>query len=228
MKQQFDSVAERDAAPIITQLGGKRCTSFAPLLETSYLDASGAELEGRPDFLIQRDRCYTFIETKAGKLNYHRTRESSHDALKEAHRLIFHRCPDTLGYSYSQLSKILHDDYRGRMAVLDHAWNHSVFKLAAMQAKYGWQRYLVVFKKAPTKKDAARYLKAGLVFCTVDTLPRMMTTIELLQHGWRIPFVFRNRSYSFTVEADPETKGLTSAQVEKSDRAKFLTRASAF
>jgi hypothetical protein len=222
MTYDFDSIAECTSAPAIAQLGGKRTTNFLPLLPATYQDAEGMELEAKPDFLIQRPRCFTFIDTKSGKLNNHYTRSSSREALADAYLYHLHRLPD--GMSHSALSKELYNstNMRGTLAVMEHGFNHSRFKQAAVQAKQGWQRFLVVFKASPSKAAAKRYLDAGLVFCTVKTLPDLMNTIELLQRGWNIPFVFKGPGYSFTVSADPATEGFSCADVEYLDRAKFL------
>lgn len=221
MPTKFDSIAEKDSAPKLAELGGSHYTSFSPLLSENYLDSDGVELKGKPDFLIKRGRCFIFVDLKSGKLNFHRSRESSHEALKQEYREILHACPDFL--SYSALSQALYEhSRRGQLAVLDHGFNHSVFKLRALQAKHGWQRFIVVFHKAPSKEDAARYLKVGLVFCTVKTLPQMMSTIELIQHGWHVPFVFRTRTYSFSVTSDLTSRGMTEEEVELKERKRFM------
>jgi len=94
----------------------------------------------------------------------------------------------------------------------------------ALQAEHGWQRYLVVFKNNPSKADAKRYLEAGLVFCTQKTLPDLLQTIELAQHGIFLPFVHeaKRAKYSFTVTADHADLGKPEAIVAASDRTKLL------
>ena len=52
-----------------------------------------------------------------------------------------------------------------------------------------------------------RYCAAGLVWCTLKTLPDMLHTIELLQHGFYVKFLFTSRNYSFTVTPDHSTNG---------------------
>lgn len=227
MTYNFDSIAERTSAPVIAALGGARCNTFSPLLATRYQDASDTDLEGMPDFLIKRERCYTFVDTKSGKLNFHRTHASSREALAEAYMELFRR--PSHGMTHSALSRALHDapGRHGLLASLEHGFNHSVFKLAAVQAKHGWQRFLVVFKKSPSKREAFRYLEAGLVFCTDKTLPSLMSTIELCQHGWLVPFVFHGPGYSFSVSPDPASRGLSPEEVEANDRTKFLAAVAA-
>jgi hypothetical protein len=221
MRKQYDSKAEASAANIIAELGGIRCSDFAPHLPTSYLDAADVELEGRPDFVVHRASGPIFIELKAGDLNFHRTRENSHDALIAAYAETFHRFGGNL--THGQLSSALYGhSSRGEQLVRENAFNHSVFKLAAQQAKLGWTNFIVVFKKNPSKKLATRYLQAGLVFCTQATLKEMLFTIELNRHGILVPFRFKTRTYSYTVVGDPATLYAAPAEVELLNRAKFL------
>jgi hypothetical protein len=223
---KFDSISEGAAAPFFATLGGFPCQSFAPLLSKMYEEAAGVELEGKPDYLFRHSGGYTFVDTKSGKLNHHHTQGESTNALKEWYRSLLHRSGDHL--SHSALSDALYyHNFRGQDASRDHSFHHSVFKLLALQAQHGWQRFLVVFAKNPAARDAKRYCKAGLVWCTEKTLPDMLHTIELLQHGFYIPFVFTSRNYSFTVTPDHTTKGLSCAEVEFIDRTRFLATVAA-
>jgi hypothetical protein len=111
---------------------------------------------------------------------------------------------------------------RGKPLALKTGWNNSLWKLAALQAQHGWQRFLVVFKSPPKEIDARRYIAAGLVFCTVATLPDMMNTIELCQHGFLVPFLFKTTKYAFSVMPDPASRGLSPDAIQVSDRAKLL------
>ncbi|OFA04829.1 hypothetical protein [Duganella sp. HH101] len=219
MTQHFDSAAERAAAPIIKTLGGERCDDFAPLLPRTYHDYSGAELTGKPDFLIRRGTQYIFIEVKAGVLNGHYTLKSSYDELASEYRHFVRRCPD--GLSHSELSGALfrHPNRLAQQASRNHGFNHSLFKLTPIQAQHGWQRYLVVFEKNPSKKEAIRYHRAGLIWCTVATLYDLLNTIELAQHGWIVPFVFKTRGYSFTITPEPCMD--TPEQAEANARVRF-------
>jgi hypothetical protein len=110
-------------------------------------------------------------------------------------------------------------------ACLDHGFNHSLFKVLAIQAEHGWQRYVVCFEKTPSKRDAVRYLEAGLVFCTLATLPDMLRTIELAQHGIYLPFVFQSQraKYSFTVTPGHTDKRRSADSLRASDRETFET-----
>lgn len=91
--------------------------------------------------------------------------------------------------------------------MLANAWNQSLYKVLALQQLHGWMHYKVCFKANPSAADAARYCKAGLVWCTNASLSRMLATIELEAHGIYYPFRHNaSRSgYTFTVNPAPET-----------------------
>lgn len=223
---KFDSISEGAAAPAIAALGGSPCQSFAPYLSETYEDAAGVELRGKPDYMIRHGGGFTHVDTKSGVLNQHHTQGESTDALKYAYRSLLHRSGDHL--SHSELSSALYaHNFRGQNETRNHAFNHSAFKLLALQAKHGWQRFLVVFDRNPSARDAKRYIAAGLVFCTLKTLSDMMQVIELAQHGILVPFVFTSRNYSYSVTPDPASFGQTPEAVEAHDRAKFLTTVAA-
>jgi hypothetical protein len=192
----------------------------------TYHDAAGERLTGKPDFLLCQPQSFTFLEFKAGKLNSHLTHESSRAALQSEYesctgRFSIDPVPHsvTSGYLYRKRPR----------ACLDHGFNHSLFKALALQAEHGWQRYLVCFEKTPSKRDAERYLEAGLVFCTLATLPDMLRTIELTQFGIFVPFVFKPKraKYSFTVTPDHTDRSRSADSVRASDRVKFEAKAAA-
>jgi hypothetical protein len=201
---KFDSINERTAAPAIAALGGIRCDAFAPPLPTTYLDADGVELTGKPDFVIKRGPCVIYIELKDGRLNDHYTRASSREALEDEFRGLLHRCPDHL--SYSALSTAVYESGRlGYLATLEHGFNHSLWKLLALQAHYGWRHYIVCFKANPKPEDAKRYCDAGLVWCTLNTLPQLVMRIELEAAGIPISFVHRAQKFEYEVTFDNGT-----------------------
>lgn len=217
------STAEASAAATLAHLPfpAYPCEDFAEAgLPTTYQDAESATLIGKPDFLVRQSRSFTALEFKAGKLNHHLTHESSRSALQSEYESYTGRVSFE-PLSHSTTSSYL---YRRRpRACLDHGFNHSLFKVLALQAEHGWQRYIVCFDKTPASRDAARYLEAGLVFCTLKTLPDMLRTIELAQHGFFIPFVFYSKraKYSFTVTPDHQDKGRSAESIRMSDRVKF-------
>lgn len=191
------------------------------MLPPEYLDANGTSLIGKPDFLCRQQRGFTFIEYKDGRLNHQLTHESSRAALQSVYEQYAGKLSiEPLSHSF--LSSFLWNS-PARRACIEHGFNHSLFKVAALQAEHGWQRYIVCFKSNPTKADAERYLDAGLVFCTLKNVESLLRTIELAQHGFFVPFQFVARSYSFTVTPDHRDCGKPAETIRASDRAKFLS-----
>lgn len=202
MTNKYDSIAERDSAPILAALGIHRCTSFA---SSAYQDAAGVNLDGKPDYVAQLPHGLVYIELKDGMLNDHYTREASREALAEEYMRLFHR--PAAGLSHSALSTALHKaaSRSGPLAVLTHAWNHSLWKLLALQAQHGWRHYIVCFRQNPKPIDAERYCAAGLVWCTLKTLPQLLIRLELEALGIPISFVHRAQKFTFEVEFDNGT-----------------------
>jgi len=200
----YDSKAELTAASVIAALGGRRCTSFTPHLSGYYHDANGEALEAKPDFVIERPHGPIFLDLKAGALNSHYSRDSSRAALAAEYIRLRHRCPD--GMSHSELSTALYNAGRsGYLATLDHAFNHSLWKLRAQQSQLGWRQFLVCFEKNPKPADAKRYCDAGLVWCTLKSLPQLLIRIELEAAGIPISFVHKAQKFVFEVEFDNGT-----------------------
>lgn len=222
----YDSKTENDMAPAIKALGGRRCTTFPAGMTSAYLDADGERHTAKPDFLVPLKTHDVVIEAKGRILNNHYTKASSTEGLKEAYRDHFYRSGDNL--THAQLSDALfYYTRRGQLDVIRHGFNHSRWKQAAVQAVHGWQKFILVFKTAPHEFDAKQFVKAGIVFCTVKTLPDLLLTIELSQKGFLVPFVFRNRTYSFSVTPDPTSRTLTTEQVQAEDRSRFLAAVAA-
>lgn len=221
MTQIYDSITESKLAPQLRAMGGERCDTFAPHLSPAYLDADGAETTGKPDFLIHRGAGFHFIETKNGSLNRCRTKADSTEALRQSYAEVFGRYGGHLAHHELSSALYAHSE-RGRIAARAGGWNHSVYKLLAMQAQHGWQRFLVVFQSNPSGRDAELYCRLGLVFCTIKTLPDFLQTIELMRHGIFIPFVHKSKNYTFTVTPDLSTDSLDAADVEAIDRTRFL------
>ncbi|CAN7194864.1 hypothetical protein [Massilia sp. LjRoot122] len=190
--------------------------TFSPLLPSQYRDGANVELEGRPDALATQGRSYTFIEAKNGTLNFHPDKASSHRALQDEFMRTMH---DAREKTYNFLTD--HFYRTSPRVLLDHAWNHSLFKMLALQAEHGWQRYIVCFKKNPSQKDAKRYIEAGLVFCTEKTLLDMLRTIELAQHGLFVPYVLKTRTYGYSVTPDHHDRERTFAEIAMSDRKRY-------
>jgi hypothetical protein len=228
MQYEYDSKAERTAAPILAALGVKRCTSFP---SGSYRDSAGVSLEGKPDGVVHLPHGPVYIELKHGALNNHYTRESSREALANEYMWLFHKPADSL--SYSALSKALCDapSKTGELAIKDHAWNHSLWKVLALQAQFGWRHYIVCFKQNPKPIDAERYCAAGLVWCTLKTLPQLLIRLELEALGISGSFVHRATKFEYQVEFDDgsatasETRNHFLATVQADRAAKATQRA---
>lgn len=207
----YDSKAEALAAPIITALGGSRCTSFAPYLSDLYQDAEGESLSGKPDFVIHRPHGQVFIELKDGVLNDHFTRESSRTALASEYRHFLGRCPDSM--SHAALSTALFESGgAAHRAALAEGFNNSRWKLAAIQARHGWRHFVVCFKDNPKPADAERYCAAGIIWCTLKKLPQFLIRLELEAEGISIPYVHTAQKFSYKVEFDNGTANPSEAR----------------
>lgn len=193
------SKSERAAAPAIKALGGIPRDTFAPHLPITYRDAEEATLEGKPDYLFRRAGTPRFMEWKAGKLNCHFTFSSSHEALQHEYR--------GSRRSHSFLSEhFWHNGYgSGKQICRDHAFNHSLYKVLALQAEHGWRKYIVCFERNPKPEDAKRYAESGLIWCTMKTLEQLLLRIELNEAGFSVSFVHRTTKYVYEVAFDNGT-----------------------
>lgn len=227
----YDSIAESVAAPVLATLKARRCTSFTPYTSDFYHDASGEQLEGKPDFVIDCKHGPVFIDLKDGALNNHYTRESSREALEDEYMHLFRR--PSVGLSHAALSSALYNTASryGRAAVLAHGFNHSLWKHLALQAQHGWRHYIVCFKDNPKPADAERYCAAGLLWCTLKTLPQLLVRIELEAAGIPVSFVHRAQKFECEVQFDDgtatpdETRGHFLAAVDSNKAALAAQRA---
>jgi hypothetical protein len=196
------------------------CQNFSDAgLTPAYLDAAETKLNGKPDFLCRQPRTLTTIEHKDGQLNNHRTHESSRAALQAECEYYLRRYFNE-PMPHDVLSALLWD--AGYYSVIqDAAWNHSLWKLLALQAKHGWRKFIVSFKNNPKPEDAQRYCEAGLIWCTDKTLPQLLMRIELEAHGLSVSFVHRAQKFSFEVSFDDGTA------TEFDYRAQYLAAVSA-
>lgn len=194
--------------------------SFAPLLPIHYHDGAGAEQWGKPDALCTQARTFTFIESKNGVLNHHLSRESCHRALQQEFERTMH---DGRPKSYAALTN--HFKYNNFPFMLENSYNQSLHKVLALQSLHGFEKFLVVFAKNPSLKDAQRYAAAGLVWCTHDTVAQMLGIIEFAAHGLYYPFHLRapRAKYEVTVNPmpNPAHEGLTGEQITAANRAAY-------
>lgn len=198
----MSSKSELTAAPLFASLPAPAypCQSFAPELPPIYQDGGNVTRNGKPDYVCRQPRTVTFIEYKNGKLNRHLSQDSSHAALQDEYG--YHRLE-----SHAFLSEYFwKNGYgSGKAICLNHAYNHSLFKVLALQALHGWELYIVVFKTNPKPEDAQAYCEAGLVWCTEKTVHRMLATIDLCAHGVPFPFYLRTTKYTVIVQPGPKS-----------------------
>ena len=71
---------------------------------------------------------------------------------------------------------------------LDFGWNHSKVKQSIVQTTLTPDRFIVCFRVAPTWPEALAYIKAGIVFCTLASLPSFLGCIRLRQRGLQVGF----------------------------------------
>lgn len=216
------SASERTAVAFMSTLPMKIVPrqTFAPHLPIHYRDGDGVELLGKPDALCIQSRTKTHIENKNGVLNHRLTKEESHRALQEEFSRTMN---DGRPKSYSALTA--HFRVANMAFLLENSWNQSLWKVLAQQSQYGWDKYIVCFKRNPSAKDAKRYIDAGLVFCTEATLAQTLHVIELAAHGLHIRLnSFAPRcGYAITIDASPNPAhaSLTGDQITAANRAAF-------
>jgi hypothetical protein len=143
-------------------------------------------------------------------MNRHFTFSSSHEALQQEY--------GGPRRSHSFLSEhFWHNGYgSGKQICRDHAFNHSLYKVLALQAEHGWRKYIVCFEQNPTPADAKRYCEAGLVWCTMKTLEQLLLRIELNEAGFSVSFIHRTTKYTYEVVFDNGTA------TQQEDRKHFL------
>lgn len=198
----MSSITEQSAAPFYASMYAPAYArqSFKPELPDTYLDGGNKTRIGKPDFVCHQARTVTFFEHKSKHtLNRHLSQDSSHFALQSEY-----------GHHRPQTHSFLSDHFwfngfgSGKTICLNNAYNHSLFKLLALQAEHGWWNYIIVFAENPKPEDAEAYCLAGLVFCTKATAQRLLASIDLWAHGVPFPFAFHTRKYSVTFHPGPE------------------------
>lgn len=83
---------------------------------------------------------------------------------------------------------------------LKYGWNHSRNKQAIVQTALTPDRFIVCFGKAPTFTEALVYIKAGVLFCTLDSLPSFLGYLHLKQRGLSVGF---SLNYIVTTDEEP-------------------------
>ena len=88
---------------------------------------------------------------------------------------------------------------------LKNSFNHSLFKILAMQAQHGWRNYFVVFATNPKPADAQHYAACGLIYCTAKTLEQFLCHLDLLDAGIGSTIIIKAREYTYTISFDNGT-----------------------
>ena len=81
--------------------------------------------------------------------------------------------------------------FKGILELFDRlklGWNHAFRKHAIVQKVLTPQNYVVVFEKAVPMPDAMTYTNAGIVFCTMKSLPAYIVKVRLAKRGLNLPF----------------------------------------
>lgn len=109
--------------------------------------------------------------------------------------------------------------------LMKNSWNQSLYKVLALQKLHGFEKFLPVFTNNPRARDAERYVKAGLVFCTLATEAQMLAIIELAAHGLYFPFRLNARLSGYVIDVEPKPnpafEGFTPEQITAANRASF-------
>lgn len=216
------SIAERESLAFFKTLPVKvdPTQSFLPLAIEHYLDGAGTKQRGKPDALFTQPRTFTFIECKDGKLNSHPDMASCHWALQSE---FARRTRDGTDKTYSFLTE--HFNRTDKAFMLANTWNNSLFKVLALQALHGWEKYVVCFKGNRPAAEARYYAEHGLVFCTNASVNSMLATIELAAHGVYFPFRLHAPRCGYTIDVNtspnPEHAGFTPEQITAANRAKY-------
>lgn len=170
---RYDSKAEATASYKLAELGFMRSNDK---FTQTFKDAEGTEFRACPDF--HHARYGLSLEFKAADLNGVKTKASADKQVADKM------------------------EWRGGFLTmkdsLDYQWNHSRRKQAIVQTALTPDRFIVCFAKAPPFSEALAYLKAGVVFCTLASLPSYMGYVRLKQRGLAVGF---SMSYMLTDDA---------------------------
>ena len=158
-----DSKTEAKASYPLAKLGFLHSGKKFPI---RFNDSDGRDFGAYDDFFHARYGIH--LEWKASELNGVRTKTTSESQLAR-------KMADRGGFT------LPNDD-------LKFGWNHSRNKQAIVQAAYTPDRFIVCFEKAPTFEQALVYIKAGVLFCTLDSLPSYLGYVRFKQRGLSVGF----------------------------------------
>ena len=162
--KRHDSISEAQASHYYAKFGFVPCDDYLP---GDFYDKNGELMPSKGDFYHPRTGLY--LEHKAADLNGVTTKAKSRSQLQGR------------------------ANHRGgkpwRCDELKFGWNHSKASKSIIQAKLTPQNYIVVFEKPVPAKQAIAYMEAGIVFCTMKSLPSYLAKVRLAQRGFNFPFI---------------------------------------
>jgi hypothetical protein len=144
------------------------------LLPFTFVDKNGTEYKAKGDFILNDPRLPGLvIEYKSGRLNSLTCKQSSINAIERAQ-----------------------GSTRGNFSYLQTGYNHSLYCKSEMQETINPLWYLVVFKTNPAPKDAERYARAGLLWCTEKTLDDCLDALAAARLGKVTDWQVATRKYT--------------------------------
>lgn len=158
----FDSLAEAKASFRFAELS---CFHAKSKFSQTFKDMEGTEFRACPDFYHARYGLY--LEFKTATLNGVKTKASADKQLNEK------------------------EAFKGSLSLYDRLklqWNHARRKHAIVQKALTPQNYVVVFESAVPIAAAVDYINAGIVFCTLASLPSYLAKVRLAQLGLHVAF----------------------------------------
>jgi len=172
-----DSKTEAKASHPLAKLG---FYASAKKFSQRFNDSDGTSFGAYDDFFNAKYSVH--LEWKDCKLNGVKTKASSLKQL--ADKAAWRNAPNTAKEN------------------IDFGWNQAWRKQSIVQTALTPDRFIVCFSKAPPFEEALTYIKAGIVFCTLSSLPSYLAYLHLSQRGLAVGF---NLNYTLTDEATGET-----------------------
>jgi hypothetical protein len=161
--KRHDSISEARASFFYAKHGFIPCDGYLPGL---FYDKNGESMPSKGDYY--HPSLHLYLEHKAANLNGVTTKAKSRSQL--AGRA----------------------NHRGgkpwRCDELRFGWNHSKASKAIIQSLLTPLQYIVVFEKPISAKQALEYMAAGIVFCTMKSLPSYLLKVRLARLGLHVPF----------------------------------------
>jgi hypothetical protein len=157
------SISEAQASFYYASLGFVPCEDYLP---GDFYDKEGTPMPSKGDYYHPVAELY--LEHKAADLNGVGTKATSKSQLESK--------------AARRGGKLIMPD------LLKFGWNHSRESKSIIQAKLTPQNYIVVFEKKVPIKAAMSYTDAGIVFCTMKSLPAYLAKVRLAKRGLNLPF----------------------------------------